>query len=63
MQSPQSDTNKTIAPIPPWSLQAINSRIRNPTRDLIEIYFMGETGDIYKSDSKLATIYVRQKFL
>jgi hypothetical protein len=33
---------------PTWSLQAINSRIRNPTRDLIEIYFKKQA---YKSDS------------
>jgi cytidine deaminase len=44
--------NKTIAPIPPCgscrqSIAEYETRQETP----IEIYFMGETGDIYKSDS------------
>jgi cytidine deaminase len=47
-----SDSNKTIAPIPPCgacrqSIAEYETRQESP----IEIYFMGETGDIYKSDS------------
>jgi cytidine deaminase len=47
-----SDSNKTIAPIPPCgscrqSIAEYETRQETP----IEIYFMGETGDIYKSDS------------
>jgi cytidine deaminase len=47
-----SDSNTTIAPIPPCgacrqSIAEYETRQESP----IEIYFMGETGDIYKSDS------------
>lgn len=47
-----SDFNKTIAPIPPCgacrqSIAEYETRQETP----IEIYFMGEIGDIYKSDS------------
>ncbi|WP_016990612.1 cytidine deaminase [Flavobacterium sp. ACAM 123] len=47
-----SDFNKTIAPIPPCgacrqSIAEYETQQETP----IEIYFMGETGDIYKSDS------------
>jgi cytidine deaminase len=47
-----SDSNKTIAPIPPCgacrqSIAEYETRQEAP----IEIYFMGETGDIYKSES------------
>ena len=47
-----SETNKTVAPIPPCGAcrQAIAEyEIKQQTP--IEIYFMGETGAIYKSDS------------
>ena len=47
-----SETNKTVAPIPPCGAcrQAIAEyEIKQQTS--IEIYFMGETGAIYKSDS------------
>lgn len=47
-----SETNKTVAPIPPCGAcrQAIAEyEIKQQTP--IEIYFMGETGVIYKSDS------------
>ncbi|MBC7407208.1 MAG: cytidine deaminase [Arcicella sp.] len=47
-----SETNKTVAPIPPCGAcrQAIAEyEIKQETP--IEIYFMGETGSIYKSDS------------
>jgi len=47
-----SDTNTTTAPIPPCgacrqSIAEYEFKQENP----IEIYFMGETGSIYKSDS------------
>jgi cytidine deaminase len=47
-----SDFNKTITPIPPCgacrqSIAEYETRQETP----IEIYFMGEIGDIYKSDS------------
>jgi len=47
-----SDTNTTTAPIPPCgacrqSISEYEFKQENP----IEIYFMGETGSIYKSDS------------
>ena len=47
-----SDTNKTIEPIPPCGAcrQSIAEyEIRQDTQ--IEMYFMGETGQVYKSDS------------
>ena len=47
-----SDTNKTITPIPPCGAcrQSISEyEIKQNTP--IEIYFMGETGEVYKSDS------------
>jgi cytidine deaminase len=50
--SAASDTNKTITPIPPCGAcrQSISEYefIQNTP---IEIYFMGETGEVYKSDS------------
>jgi len=61
-----SDTNKTIAPIPPCgacrqSIAEYEIRQDNP----IEIYFMGETGDIYKSESlkNLLPFMFDKKFL
>lgn len=47
-----SDTNKTTTPIPPCgacrqSIAEYESKQNTP----IEIYFMGETGEVYKSDS------------
>lgn len=47
-----SDTNKTITPIPPCggcrqSISEYEFKQNTP----IEIYFMGESGEIYKSDS------------
>lgn len=50
--SAASDTNKTTAPIPPCgacrqSIAEYEFRQNQP----IEIYFMGETGNVYKSDS------------
>lgn len=47
-----SDTNPTVAPIPPCgacrqSIAEYESKQELP----IEIYFMGETGEVYKSDS------------
>ncbi|CAM2935359.1 cytidine deaminase [Flavobacterium frigoris] len=61
-----SDSNKTIAPIPPCgacrqSIAEYEIRQENP----IEIYFMGETGDIYKSDSlkNLLPFMFDKKFL
>jgi len=61
-----SDTNKTIAPIPPCgacrqSIAEYETRQETP----IEIYFMGETGDIYKSDSlkNLLPFMFDKKFL
>ena len=47
-----SDTNKTTTPIPPCGAcrQSISEyEIKQNTP--IEIYFMGETGEVYKSDS------------
>lgn len=61
-----SDTNKTVAPIPPCgacrqSIAEYETRQETP----IEIYFMGETGDIYKSDSlkNLLPFMFDKKFL
>lgn len=61
-----SDTNKTIVPIPPCgacrqSIAEYEIRQDNP----IEIYFMGETGDIYKSESlkNLLPFMFDKKFL
>ena len=50
--SAASDTNKTTTPIPPCgacrqSIAEYESKQNTP----IEIYFMGETGEVYKSDS------------
>ena len=50
--SAASDTNKTTSPIPPCggcrqSISEYEFKQNSP----IEIYFMGETGEIYKSDS------------
>lgn len=61
-----SDTNKTIKPIPPCGScrQSIAEyEIRQETP--IEIYFMGEIGDIYKSDSlkNLLPFMFDKKFL
>lgn len=47
-----SDTNPTLAPIPPCgscrqSIAEYEFRQKQP----IEIYFMGESGEVYKSDS------------
>jgi cytidine deaminase len=61
-----SDTNKTIAPIPPCgscrqSIAEYEIRQDSP----IEIYFMGETGAIYKSESlkNLLPLLFDKKFL
>jgi cytidine deaminase len=61
-----SDTNKTIAPIPPCgscrqSIAEYEIRQDSP----IEIYFMGETGAIYKSASlkNLLPLLFDKKFL
>jgi cytidine deaminase len=61
-----SDTNKTTAPIPPCGScrQSIAEyEIRQDTP--IEIYFMGETGSIYKSESlkNLLPFMFDKKFL
>ncbi len=61
-----SDTNKTIAPIPPCGScrQSIAEyEIKQDTP--IEIYFMGETGAIYKSESlkNLLPLLFDKKFL
>lgn len=50
--SAASDTNKTTTPIPPCGAcrQSI-SEYEFKQDQLIEIYFMGESGVIYKSDS------------
>ena len=50
--SATSDTNPTLTPIPPCgacrqSISEYESRQETP----IEIFFMGESGEIYKSDS------------
>ena len=47
-----SDTNKTTSPIPPCGAcrQSI-SEYEFKQNTPIEIYFMGETGEVYKSDS------------
>jgi cytidine deaminase len=47
-----SDTNKTTTPIPPCGAcrQSI-SEYEFKQNTPIEIYFMGETGEVYKSDS------------
>ena len=50
--SAASDTNKTITPIPPCggcrqSISEYEFKQNSP----IEIYFMGETGEVYMSDS------------
>jgi cytidine deaminase len=46
-----SDSNKTIAPIPPCGSCRQSIAEYETQETPIEIYFMGETGDIYKSDS------------
>lgn len=61
-----SDTNKTTSPIPPCGAcrQSIAEyEIKQDTP--IEIYFMGEIGDIYKSDSlkNLLPFMFDKKFL
>ncbi len=50
--SAASDTNKTTSPIPPCGAcrQSI-SEYESKQNTAIEIYFMGESGEIYKSDS------------
>lgn len=61
-----SDTNKTIAPIPPCgacrqSIAEYETRQESP----IEIYFMGESGEIHKSASlkNLLPLMFDKKFL
>ncbi|PRZ21109.1 cytidine deaminase [Flavobacterium granuli] len=61
-----SDTNKTIAPIPPCgacrqSIAEYETRQESP----IEIYFMGESGEIFKSASlkNLLPLMFDKKFL
>ena len=50
--SAASDTNQTTAPIPPCGACRQSIAEYEFRQDLpIEIYFMGETGSIYKSDS------------
>ena len=61
-----SDTNKTTTPIPPCGAcrQSISEyEIKQETP--IEIYFMGEIGEIYKSDSikNLLPLMFDKKFL
>lgn len=47
-----SDTNQTLAPIPPCgSCRQSISEYEFKQNTPIEIYFMGESGGIYKSDS------------
>lgn len=47
-----SDTNQTLAPIPPCgSCRQSISEYEFKQNTPIEIYFMGESGEIYKSDS------------
>lgn len=50
--SAASDSNPTVAPIPPCGAcrQSI-SEYESRQENAIEIYFMGESGAIYKSDS------------
>ena len=50
--SAASDLNKTTVPIPPCGAcrQSI-SEYEIKQESPIEIYFMGETGEVYKSDS------------
>ena len=50
--SAASDTNKTTSPIPPCGAcrQSI-SEYESKQNTAIEIYFMGESGELYKSDS------------
>jgi cytidine deaminase len=61
-----SDSNKTLAPIPPCgacrqSMAEYEIRQNSP----IEIYFMGEIGEVYKSDSlkNLLPFMFDKKFL
>jgi cytidine deaminase len=61
-----SDSNKTVAPIPPCgacrqSMAEYEIRQNSP----IEIYFMGEIGEVYKSDSlkNLLPFMFDKKFL
>jgi cytidine deaminase len=50
--SAASDTNPTVAPIPPCGACRQSIAEYEFRQDLpIEIYFMGESGSIYKSDS------------
>ena len=50
--SAASDTNKTTTPIPPCgSCRQSISEYEFKQNTPIEIYFMGESGEIYKSDS------------
>ena len=50
--SAASDTNKTTSPIPPCGgCRQVISEYEIKQNTPIEIYFMGESGEIYKSDS------------
>ncbi len=50
--SAASETNQTIAPIPPCgSCRQSLSEYEIKQQSPIEIYFMGETGEVYKSNS------------
>ncbi|HEY4617682.1 MAG TPA: cytidine deaminase [Flavobacterium sp.] len=61
-----SDTNKTTSPIPPCgSCRQSIAEYETKQDTPIEIYFMGETGDIYKSESlkNLLPFMFDKKFL
>jgi cytidine deaminase len=50
--SAASDTNPTLSPIPPCGgCRQVISEYESKQSTPIEIYFMGESGEIYKSDS------------